>query len=81
MLASVTLVAITPTTPERVAAAAGFTAGSIATMGRENVWRSVSTAAPVAVLQATTIAFAPRPMSALVTAVARAWMNSPGRSP
>ena len=81
VLASVTLVAITPTTPDRVAAAAGFTAGSMATIGRENVWRRTSTAAPVAVLQATTTALAPRPISARVTAVARAWMKAGGRSP
>src|SRR5581483_11094747 len=57
-LASVPLVASTATRRERVCCAAGFTAGSMPTIGTENCARSVASAAPEAVLQATTTALA-----------------------
>ncbi|MOA22269.1 hypothetical protein D3C78_1428160 [compost metagenome] len=58
----VPVVASTPTTPLRVAAAAGLTAGSMPTMGSPGCRsRSSATAATVAVLQATTNALAPSP--------------------
>jgi hypothetical protein len=57
-LAMVRRVASTPTIPVLVAAAAGFTAGSMATIGTGHRARSASTAMPVAVLHATTIALA-----------------------
>ncbi|CUI82805.1 Uncharacterised protein [Achromobacter ruhlandii] len=58
-LASVPVVAKTPTTPLRVRCAAGLMAGSTPMMTRSG-WRArnVAMAAAVAVLQATTIALA-----------------------
>jgi hypothetical protein len=55
---SVCVVASTPTTLDCVVNAAGLTAGSMPMIGRSKRERSVSIAAPVAVLQATTIALA-----------------------
>ena len=49
-----------PTTPLRVASAAGLTAGSIATTGTDRAALTASAAAAVPTLQAMTIALAPR---------------------
>jgi hypothetical protein len=56
----VRVVANSPTTPALLSAAAGLTPGSIATTGSRLAARIASTTAAVAVLQATTSAFAPR---------------------
>ena len=58
-LSSVAVVAKTPTMPLLVVNTAGFTAGSMATIGKSNAARSRSTATPGTVLHATTTAFAP----------------------
>ncbi len=60
---SVAAVAITPMRPVRLSSAAGFTAGSSPTTGTGNRARSSSSAAPEAVLQATTTSLAPRATS------------------
>jgi hypothetical protein len=80
-LVSVFVVARTPTTPDLVVAAAGLTAGSMATMGNVKVDRNESTATAVAVLQATTIDVAPWPMRNSTTERARCWTKAAGRSP
>ena len=69
-------VARIPTTPLRVAATAGFTAGSMPMMGTSgHAVRSVAAAAAVAVLQAITNALAPRPNKNPASARDRSTMN------
>ena len=80
-LDSVPVVASTPTTRERVREAAGLTAGSIATIGTSKRARSDSTAIAVAVLHATTTAFAPCSTRKSVMLVARSITNCGERSP
>jgi len=74
-------VASTPTTPERLRSTAGLTAGSMATTGRAWRARSRCAAAPLAVLQATTMALAPWASRKSLMARARASMKSMGLSP
>ena len=75
-------VASTPTTPLRVARQAGFTAGSMPTMGRSAYFsRRKSMAAAVAVLQATTTILQPIPTSRETAASASARTSSRGREP
>ena len=80
-LDNVPVVASTPTTRERVRDAAGLTAGSIATIGSAKRARSDSTATAVAVLHATTIAFASWLTRNSVMVIARSITNSGERSP
>ena len=81
--ASVLRVAITPTAPVRVRAAAGFSAGSTPTSGMAGqASRSAPMAAAVAVLQATTRALMPwSACSCAAIAMARAATNASSRSP
>lgn len=58
-LVMVRVVAMTPTTPVCVAAAAGLIAGSMPMIGMSSVSRIVLTPSAVAVLQETTMALAP----------------------
>jgi len=74
-------VASTSTLPERVASTAGLIAGSIATIGMWKVSRSVAAAATLTVLQASTIARAPRPARKPTMSLARASRNAASRSP
>lgn len=76
-LFNVPVVASTPTTPERVASAAGLTAGSIPTSGRSGYSRrSSAMPAAVAVLHATTNALAPCPNRKAAIVRQRSRMNS-----
>ena len=75
-LDSVPVVASTPTTRDRVREAAGFTAGSIATIGMAKRARRDSAAIAVAVLHATTTAFAPAPARKSVMVIARSITNA-----
>ena len=68
-------------TPERVSRAAGFTAGSMATIEIAKRERRVWTATTVAVLHATTMAFAPSLTKNSAIASARFAMKLPGRLP
>ncbi len=69
-------VANTPTTPDRVRSTAGFTAGSIDKGNPEDISRSAVSAAPEAVLHATTMSFAPRPRSDSVIAMTKRRISS-----
>ena len=74
--------ASTPTTPLRVARQAGFTAGSIPTIGSGAYpARRLSIAAAVAVLQATTTSLHPASASRPTAASASRRTSSRGRDP
>ena len=77
----VRVVAITPTTPVFVAAAAGLIAGSMPMIGISNVSRIVLTPSAVAVLQETTIALAPLEIRKRPIARHRSFMYSEFLSP
>ena len=72
----------TPTTPLRVCRHAGFTAGSMPTIGTPAYFaRRKSIAAAVAVLHATTIILQPCPTRSSTAASAKARTSSRGRDP
>ena len=75
-------VASDSTTPSRCSREAGFSAGSMATMGRSAYSaRRAAAAALVAVLQAITMALTPLPSSSLTTCRDRANTSSRGFVP
>ncbi len=74
--------ASTPTMRLRVSRQAGFTAGSMPTMGSAAYFpRRKSIAAAVAVLQATTTSLHPHPASAATDSSARRRTSPAGREP
>ena len=80
-LDSVPVVASTPTTRDRVRDAAGLTAGSMATIGMRETRAKRLDRGAVAVLHATTIAFAPWRTRNSVIVIARSTTNAADRSP